>query len=230
MKKTIGLFIIVLLAATAASAQPEKGSLFLVPQAGINVSTLKGDASIRVDFSLADGGIGGTATTLSRPRIGANLGLSMEYQLRKHWALAFGIEGSREGTRFKDTDFTKNNLRNGRIDLDYIEIPLLARYYASNHFAFAFGLQPRFLIHQQSKGDFSEAANTTSYTISSIAEDFLPVDATLPLSVSYYWKSRTFCELRYNFGINLFNSDWIPYLPFCRNHCVSLTVGHKIKL
>ncbi|MBR3021819.1 MAG: PorT family protein [Bacteroidaceae bacterium] len=230
MKKILGLSIVLLLAATAASAQPEKGSLFLIPQAGINVSTLKGHASIRADYSLFDGGIGTTATSLSRPHIGANLGLSMEYQHRQHWALAFGIEGSRQGTRFKDTEFSNNNLSNGHVDLDYIGIPLLMRYYASNQFAFAFGLQPRFLIHQQSKGDFSESASVANYTISSTAEDFSLVDATIPLSVSYYWASHTFCELRYNFGINLFNSDWIPYLPFCHNHCVSLTIGHKIKL
>lgn len=231
MKKI--LLIGLLLAATAVNAQPERGSWFLVPQGGVNVSMLTGDASIRVNYTLYDdtGMSGGsTVTQLSRPRLGAGLGLNMEYQSGCHWALGFGIEASRQGTRFKDTTWSHANLINPHIDLDYISVPLLARYYVNDRFAFAFGLEPRYMAHQQAKSIFSDAANVASYEVTSIAEDFTRFDATLPLSVSYHMANGTFCELRYNFGINLFKSDWIPFPPFCRNHCVSLTVGHKIKL
>ncbi|MBO4590659.1 MAG: PorT family protein [Bacteroidaceae bacterium] len=240
MKQRLSLLIGFLIALATANAQPEVGTFFFVPRAGINVSTLKGTIPSGVSAHNETDGTSQVIlyTNQYLPKIGFSFGGDLEYQLRHKWAISAGLMGNSQGARF-----SKESVRNPVIDspylkLDYIHIPLLMRYYINEWFALGIGLQPGHLIGRQIKTGISAEEG---YTISSSDQKYSSFDLSVPFCATLYANECAFCEIRYNLGVfplqwndydlGEFNQTKDPlYSNTIRNECISLTIGYKIKL
>ena len=244
MKKTLLLGL--LLAAITAHAQPFEG-WYIIPHAGMNVSTLQGYAHIQVNYMLysdddrmagddagiSQYGVGTSSSSMKHPMVGAIGGVAMEYQGHNGWAYSVGAEWSRQGARFAEVGVNPVMLTNGRILLDYIQMPLLVRKYMTYKLAIGTGLMPEMLLTQKAKGTFNHADAVVSYDISSSAENYQKFGVSIPVSIAYDIDGRNRLELTYSYGITNRVSgagSWDPERPECHSHCVCLTVGHKFKL
>ena len=227
MKQKVLVLTGFLLIAAATSAQPEAGTLSLTPHAGLNVSTFLGHADVRVNY-LFDDGAGCAVTSKAIPKLGFSAGCELEYQLREKWAVSVGVAGNGLGSRFKGFSLEGHTLSDAYIGLSYINVPLMAKYYAGDRVALGVGLQPGILLCRHAGADFSRGGG---YTVSSTADDFGHFDMSVPLSVSFSTPASVFYELRCNLGIsNLIQGRWEPSAPTCFNESLCLSVGYRIKL
>lgn len=226
-KQRLSFLIGFLLVAAGVSAQPEVGSLFFTPHVGFNVSTLLGHANVRVQY-VWDDGLGAASNSQTLPKLGICGGLDLEYQMKKKWALSVGIAANELGVRFKDFTFEDHTMSNAYINLFYINIPFLVKYYLNDWLVLGVGLQPGYMLSKKANADFSRGGG---YTVSSSADDFHRFDLCVPISVSVCSAERMFYELRCNLGIyNLMQGDWIPFPPTCLNESITLAVGYRLQL
>lgn len=226
-KQRLSFLIGFLLVAAGISAQPKAGSLFFTPHVGFNVSTLLGHANVRVQY-VWDDGLGAASNSQTLPKLGICGGLDLEYQIKKKWALSVGIAANELGVRFKDFTFDDHTMSNAYINLFYINLPFLVKYYANDWLVLGVGLQPGYMLSKKANADFSRGGG---YTVSSSADDFHRFDLCVPISVSVCSAERMFYELRCNLGFyNLMQGDWIPFPPTCLNESITLAVGYRLRL
>lgn len=117
-------------------------------------------------------------------KIGLNVGLLGHIHLNSQYAFQPEIVYSMQGAKSGNTD----------INLDYINVPLLAQYMFDNGFRIQAGPQVGFLLS-------AEAENGNSTT--DIKDDFNSVDLGLSFGVSYVHPPTGFgVDARYNLGVS----------------------------
>ena len=101
------------------------------------------------------------------------------------------------------------------INLDYINIPILAQYYPVKGLAIKAGIQPAFNVrHKASKdGDKVNIDGVKSFNFS------------IPVGLSYEYQSFVL-DARYNIGVTKLFKD----ADQGRNSTFSITIGYKIAL
>lgn len=101
------------------------------------------------------------------------------------------------------------------VDLSYINVPILANFYVAKNLSLKTGLQPGFLIGQQSRQG-SEKVKLDNY--------FETFTLSVPVAIAYQLNCGLLFDLRYNFDvtkINKFESNNVY------NSVVALTVGWR---
>lgn len=117
-------------------------------------------------------------------KIGLNVGLLGHIHLNSQYAFQPEIVYSMQGAKSGNTD----------INLDYINVPLLAQYMFDNGFRIQAGPQVGFLLSAE-----SENGNSTT----DIKDDFNSVDLGLSFGVSYVHPPTGFgVDARYNLGVS----------------------------
>ena len=198
MKK---LFMIaaMMVAALSVSAQ-EAGQMFIKPMVGGTVTTFVGD----VDDTKAKIGLVG----------GAEFG----YNINETFGITAGLLYTMQGSKIKYAD--------DPVNLDYINVPVLANVYVAPGLALKAGPQIGFMTRAKwDDFDFKKACNT--------------IDFSIPVGVSYEI-SDFVIDFRYNIGITnilkkgetfIFDDDELEVGVEdikTRNSVVMLTVGYKI--
>lgn len=197
MKKTL-LAIVFAAFAFTANAQSEAGSMFIKPMAGGTLTTLTGD----VDHAKMKFGFVGGAEFI--------------YQLSDQFALSGGALYTMQGAKQDYTDI--------KVNLDYLNIPLLANYYVAPGLAIKAGLQPGFLMSAKAKADDVEV---------DMKDGLKSFELAIPIGVSYEFDDFVI-DARYNFGVTNINKDdassgW-ESTGKAHNSVIMLTVGYKIPL
>ena len=100
------------------------------------------------------------------------------------------------------------------MNLDYLNIPILAQYYLAKGFAIKGGLQPAFNVRHKAGGD----ADNTIDGINSF-------NLSIPVGLSYEYKSFVI-DARYNIGLTKIIKD----AEQGRNSTFAITLGYKIPL
>ncbi len=201
------MMIAALMVATlSASAQNEVGQLTLQPKVGINISNITGSWAGK------------------KSKVGVVAGFEAEYGISEIFALDFGVLYSMEGFKQKDAaiihdltfDPTSHSAYLGdvNLNLDYINIPILAQIYPAKGFAVKAGIQPAFNVRHKSSGDYSA-------TIDGIKS----FNFSIPVGLSYEYECFVL-DARYNIGVTKIfkNSDE------GRNSTFSITLGYKFPL
>ena len=178
--KKFMMMVAMAFATLTASAQAEAGTLTLKPLVGINVANITN--------SDADAKVGLAA--------GAELG----YQLNESFAVTAGAIYSMQGA--------KND--GYKLNLDYINIPILANYYITKGLAVKAGIQPAFNVKAEGEdGDI---------------EGFKSFDLSIPVGLSYEI-SDFVIDARYNWGMTKVLEGFDS-----KNTVFQFTVGYKFAL
>ncbi len=237
MKRTSS-FIIALLGAVSAFAQPAAGSFTLTPKVGVTAATT-GDLYDK-KYSLYETGVSTPFTTLdanSLSRVGFVAGVEAGYQVSKRFAVTTGLLYSQQGTE-RDAGL-KTSVGNfddkSQLKLDYLNIPILANLYLFKGFAVKAGIQPGILLSAKSKnaitatGNFSQVTDEKEVDIKDYCNT---IDFAIPVGISYEF-SNIIIDARYNIGVTDILNDKASKegtKDNGSNGVFQLTVGYKINL
>ncbi len=192
MKKVLASTLMLLAASTAAFAQHAVGSFTLQPKVGVSIAAI-------TDMD-------GTTS-----RLGFVGGLEGEYQASDIFSLSLGVNYSQEGFKVKDFD--------GKVKLDYINVPILANVYLTKGLAVKLGVQPGFNVGHS----VTENGNTTSSSKSEY-DGIKSVALSIPVGLSYEI-NNVVLDARYNWGVTKAFDD-----VNSKNSVFQVTVGYKFQL
>ena len=182
--KKFMMMVAMAFATLTASAQAEAGTLTLKPLVGINVA------------NITDGN--GDA------KVGLAAGAELGYQLNESFAVTAGAIYSMQGAKYEGV----------KLNLDYINIPILANYYITKGLAVKAGIQPAFKVKSEAKAD----------VVSVDMDGFKSFDLSIPVGLSYE-VSDFVIDARYNWGMTKVLEGFDS-----KNTVFQFTVGYKFAL
>lgn len=173
MKKIIFLFLVSNL---MLNAQKNEGSIGI--KGGLNLATITGDASDNLSTRLA-----------------FHFGFMLESKISERMALQpellFSSQGAIEKTGNEDLQYR----------LNYINVPILFKFYVSDEFSFDVGPQLGVLV--SAKSSFRSSHDND------IKVNFSDTDYGLALGVGYKFINKVNLSARYNFGLkNISNKNY----------------------
>ena len=211
-----------MVAAVSANAQFEPGTFSIQPKAGFSIAWLTNMPNIPI------------TTTLSidkSPTVGALLGAEAEYQLTDMVSLAAGLNYSLQGSGWENYKESGVELKDAKIELGYVAIPVVANFYLFKGFAIKAGIQPAFLTNANMKYTIEQSSSAGNISVNcdeSIKDDCEKFDLSVPMGISYQFQVPVVIDLRYNLGVSkVFKGD-ADKNP--KNNVISLTVGYKFAL
>ena len=196
--KKIMMIAAMMVAVLSANAQNEVGQVTLQPKVGINIANMTGDTWVD-----------------KKAKVGLVAGVEAEYGITENFGLDFGLLYSMEGCKLKTSGMDKSL----SVNLDYINIPILAQFYAAKGFAIKAGIQPAFNVRHKASYD-GESANLKDAGIETKSFNF-----SIPVGLSYEYQSFVL-DARYNIGVTKLFKD----ADQGRNSTFSITLGYKFAL
>lgn len=223
-----------MVATITANAQFEQGTFSIQPKAGGNAAWLSNMPNLD---------LGGGIKLDKTPAAGGIVGVEAEYMLTDKFSLAAGLTYGEQGSGYEDYEYkagdTKVELKDLKVDLDYLNIPVVANYYLFRGFAVKAGVQFGFLTTAKIKGKEISSINGTKTTTEIEKEkigdqDFKDTlekfDISIPMGISYEFRVPIVIDLRYNLGLTKVNKESESGYKDYKNNVVSLTVGYKFAL
>ena len=199
MKKMM-MIAAMMVATVAAKAQFEPGTFTLQPKVGVTLATISSDDS-KFKFGMA-------------------AGIEGQYQLNNWFGLSAAVMYSQQGFKAKDIDLKGN--------LEYINIPVMAKFYVTKGLSLNVGVQPGFMTKAKAKG---EGRNVD------VKSNCNKVDFSIPMSIAYEFENGLTFEARYttgltNVGKDVFDSTYSSWDKAYqnKNEVFMLTVGYKFSL
>ena len=163
-------------AVSAQNINSPKGHINIGIKGGANFYNINNDNNITYDS-----------------KIGFNLGLLGHIHVANHFALQPEIQYSTQGAKYTN-DFGAN-----KINLDYINVPVLLQYMWDNGFRLQAGPQAGILVSAKSKNN----DNTVD-----IKNNFKPLDLGVSFGASYIHPSTGVgIDARYNLGLSNINEN-----------------------
>lgn len=184
-----------------------KKLLFLVALAtlGISKSTYAQDVKFGVKTGLNLANITGASDVDTNNLIGFHIGAISEISVSDKFSvqpeLLYTRQGSEIGNAFK-------------IKLDYLAIPIMAKYYVMPKLSLELGPQVSFLVSD--KIEFEGAGIPDAET------DAASTDFGLNVGAGYKLDSGIFMQARYNFGISTISEN-----PDLKNSVLKLSLGYQ---
>ena len=199
MKKMM-MIAAMMVATVAAKAQFEPGTFTLQPKVGVTLATISSD--------------------VSKFKFGMAAGIEGQYQLNNWFGLSAAVMYSQQGAKAKNYDV--------KVNTEYINIPVMAKFYVTKGLSLNVGLQPGFMTKAKAKGD--------GRTID-VKSNCNKVDFSIPMSIAYEFENGLSFEARYatgltNVGKDAFDStssSWDKTFQN-KNEVFMLTVGYKFSL
>jgi hypothetical protein len=192
MKKTFIFLVVALMALPALQAQE---FFKMGAKGGLNFSTLVGDAE--------------DAEMLTS----FHLGLVAEIPISENFYFGPEVLYSMQGASFSDNEFDID----AEFKLDYIQIPLMVRYYVSEGFSLEAGPQIGFLTSSEVETE-DIGVNTEDY--------FSSFDYGLNFGLGYKLPGGIFFQGRYNLGLaNVLDSEEFGD-DKSQNSVIQLSVGY----
>ena len=218
MKKIVLTVVLGLLTVMQGKAQNEVGTLTLMPKIGGCWSTMSAsDIYYIEDYD-------GKAS--AKGRLGFVGGLEAEYQLRRQFSLSAGVMYAHQGMTNEDVP---DMLKDYKVTLDYLNIPVMAHLYIAPRLAVQVGVQPGFLLRGRLSGEeplYGEDGTPSGWHSYS-GDDTLhrTFDFGIPIGLSYDF-DRLRIECRYCLGLY----DTTKYELKERNRSLQLTLGYRFAL
>ena len=224
-----------MVAAVSAKAQFEPGTFSLQPKLGGTISWLSNAPDVPIDD------LGDKVIKLDKsPIAGALIGVEAEYQLANMFSLAAGVNFSMQGSGWSDYDEkigdVKFEIKDYKMNLSYINIPVVANVYLFKGFAVKAGVQVGFLVGANYEvtatiKDDKAGKNFTSKYDESFKDQCKKVDFSIPMGVSYQVPTIPIViDARYNLGLTKVNKESQEGYKDLKNNVIQLTVGYKFAL
>lgn len=170
--------------------QAQSTNAFYGVKAGYNASSIGGDVN--------------DAKSLS----GFHAGFLVEFALSDQFAIQPEVLYSTQGAQYDG---------GRKSQIDYVNVPVLAKYYFLEGFAVEAGPQIGFLIKSEDKLD------GTTIDYKEVTKD---IDFSLPVGLSYRFPINVFLSARYIFGLSNFND--LEHSSYKMNHQVfQASLGYR---
>ncbi len=213
MKKTIIILCTLFLSASAI-AQDQKVKLGI--KAGLNLATLTFDES-ELDSS---------------SKAGFTAGAMVEIPMTKKFSLQPEIMYSQQGTKtsFSDSDVTNSNYES-TIKLNYLNIPVMLKYYVIEGLSVQAGPQIGILLkaNNKYKDNFLGYDNQESFDLKEYSSG---IDTSVNVGLGYQFKDKFYTDLRYNISYsNVFkDGDTNHFIDNdMKNRVLQITIGYFFK-
>lgn len=172
------------------------------PKAGVNFANLSG-----VDDS--------------EMKTGFHVGAVAEIKFNEKFSIQPEVVYSAQGTKFS------SNNAEVKLNNDYINVPILAKYYIVDGFSVEAGPQIGFLMKAEQEGTFGGFTGT-----SDVKDNYKSIDFGLGLGLAYDLPMGLFFNARYNLGLSKINEDYtvgnITYkTDDIKNNVIQVSVGYK---
>ena len=195
-------------------AQSEKVKLGV--KAGLNISSLTFDES----------------ELRSSSKTGFTAGLMVEVPIAKNFSLQPELLYSQQGTKtsFFDQDVTNSNFK-GTIELNYLNIPLMLKYYVIKGLSVQAGPQVGILLKANNKyqDNFLGYENQESFNLKKYSSG---VDTSVNFGLGYQYKDKFYTDFRYNLSYsNVFKDGDANYFinHDMKNRVFQISVGYFFK-
>ena len=149
-------------------------------------------------------------------RLNYQAGLVMEYKFSPKFAIAPEVVFAAQGGKYRlDNPTLPSNLREVSYNTNYINVPLMLKYYVSPAFSIDLGPQAGFNVYSRMKLN-DETSNSKSRTKS--------VDFGIGLGATYNLTENAFVQTRYTMGLTkVFKDDYMN----AKNGNIQLAFGMK---
>ncbi len=198
MKKLI-LAAFVLGTCTAAFAQQQ---VKFGPKAGVNFANISGLDN-------------------SEMKTGFHVGAVAEIKFNEKFSIQPEVVYSAQGTKF-----TSNNAE-VKWNNDYINIPIMAKYYVVNGFSVEAGPQVGFLMKAEQEGTYMGYTGTAD-----VKDNYKSVDFGVNFGLAYDLPQGFFVNARYNLGLSKVGEDYtignVTYkAEDHKNNVIQVGIGYK---
>lgn len=216
--KKLFLVAAMTVAALSVSAQSKvkPGTWSIQPKAGVTITSITG---LDEDITL---GIGHKSE--SQVNVGATIGGEVEYQIDNRFSVAAGVGYIMQGKQWDDYEIGGVEWYDSKIELGYINVPIVANCYIFKGFAVKAGVQFAFMTNAKYKYTIKDGNYETKYN-QDIKDNCKTFDFSIPVGVSYEFDNHIVIDARYNIGVT-------KVLDGATNHNSVLlaTVGYKFRL
>ena len=185
-------------------------------KAGLNISSLTFDES----------------ELRSSSKMGFTAGLMVEVPIAKNFSLQPELLYSQQGTKtsFFDQDVTNSNFK-GTIELNYLNIPLMLKYYVIKGLSVQAGPQVGILLKANNKyqDNFLGYENQESFNLKKYSSG---VDTSVNFGLGYQYKDKFYTDFRYNLSYsNVFKDGDANYFinHDMKNRVFQISVGYFFK-
>jgi len=205
----IAAMMVATLTASAQRSVIEPGQFGLQPKVGVNMGMVSDDNS--------------------KLKFGMVAGFEGQYQVNNWFGLSLGILYSQQGSKFKD-------LNDVKLNTEYLNIPVMAKFYVAKGLSLNVGVQPGFLTKSKfNVGGYNMYIDDMKLEgEADIKDNTNKFDFSIPMSIAYEFDFGLAIEARYTSGLtnvmkNAFDSTASTYDKTYKNknEVISLTVGYK---
>ena len=229
MKKLM-MIAALLVATVSANAQFEAGTFSLQPKIGGVISKVSNMPDIKIPTA--------AGVSLDADKsfyAGALIGVEAEYQLADMFSLAAGLNFAMQGCQWEDTELKIGGeslkWKDNKIQLNYLNLPVVANVYLFKGFAIKTGVQLGFLLSAKRKYDMTGSIGGSSATVKydeDVKDQCKKFDVSIPIGVSYQVPTvPVYIDARYNLGLTKIVKDIDESV---KNQVFQLTVGYKFAL
>lgn len=206
MKKIVLLIVLAVVSTTAIQAQEVRMGI----KGGVNFATLSGD-------NLGD----------IKSRTGFHIGGLVEVPLSEQFSIQPEILYTTQGARYqeKGTELGVDYDFKTTAHLDYIQVPVMAKFYVVEGFAVEAGPEVAFLA--SSKGKYKGTVGGVTVSEEDDLDDIAKVDFSVGLGVSYRIPVGVFFGARYNLGVTNINDGSDSDNNKMRNNVFQLSAGYS---
>lgn len=195
MKKII-LTVVMVFTLGFVNAQ-EKADMAFGVKGGLNISTI---TNADVD------GVN------SKSLVGFHVGFFGEFMVSNKFAIQPEVLYSAQGTELEFEGIS------GDLKLDYITIPVMAKYYVADAFSLELGPQIGFLVSAKAKsGGESE----------DVKDELKSTDVSLNFGLGYDITQNFMIGARYSLGLTRLQDELIPGEDESKNSVFQISVGYK---
>lgn len=201
MKKIL-MMAAMMVVTVAAKAQFAPGTWTLQPKVGIELTEISADDA--------------------KFKFGLGAGVEGQYQINKWFGVSAALMYQQQGTKVKDSNY--------KINLGYINVPVMAKFYVTKGLSLNAGMQIGFLT----------SCKVDNGNVEASAKEYAnKVDFSIPLSVAYELPMGLTFEARYTTGLtNVFKDSYFfdgpasdaDKIAYDKNEVLMLTVGYKFEL
>lgn len=150
-------------------------------------------------------------------KTGFHIGLLAEIYLGEQFSVQPEILYSAQGAKAEEEGYTS------KLNLDYISVPLMAKYYIADGLNIQAGPQFSFLTKAEIKGEIDDLGSATL----DIKDELESFELGLNFGLGYELPMGVFFDARYNIGLTKINKESIVGENDLKNRVFQIGVGYK---
>ncbi len=155
---------------------------------------------------------------------GFHLGLFVEIPVAERFSIQPEVLYSAQGAKYETESSLINQRLEYKANYDYINVPVLAKFYATEGLAIEVGPQFGFLVSAKDKLETSGVVDTETET--DVKDNLESFDFSIAAGLSYKLPSNLLFGARYNFGLSNMVKDASDDYKV-RNGVLQVFVGYK---